>query len=208
MKKRHRLVQNGWVRRVRTYLAAGKERYRMAAAQIDKALKNDPKLTQKIVALRVQRSETWVSRLLSWYREGCPEESIFGGEHSWARAATRRPASPRGQGLDQEYVNGKLMRDGRWVQQSLPVIGGPVIEAPPIAPHGDDGSDAAARFLEALGIFRRLRELLEGLSRDAMIAACGGTGKEARTKLEAFGREAQAVERITAIAADEARAAL
>jgi|SRR4051812_9984297 hypothetical protein len=196
-----------WVERVRRYLAGGTEGYRLAALDIENALQEEAGLTQKIVAKRLGRSETWISRLLKWHRAGCPEESIFEGEHSESRSRTGVASSQR-EKLDQLFVDGKLMRDGPWVQQGLPGIGGPRFDAPSITPSAHHETDASARFAESIGLCRRLNELLSGFSRGAMLAACEGSGAAAPAKLQAFQAQLQRTEQAVALAADETVAAL
>jgi hypothetical protein len=199
---------DGWILQVKRYIADGKDGYRLAAARIEAVRKKDPKLTQKTVAKSIGKSETWVSRLLTWYRAGCPEESIFEGQHSPVRASIKAMAKKGPKGLDQEFIHGKLMRDGPWVQQQLPIDVGARVEAPSIVPKAIEQSDATLRFLEVIGACRNIARLLNGYSRDAMLAACGSRGTRARSKLEAFRREVQTVERVAALAADEASSAL
>jgi hypothetical protein len=144
---------------------------------------------------------------LKWHRAGCPEESIFEGEHSESRSRTG-VAPSQSEKLDQVFVAGRLMRDGPWVQQGLPVIGGPGFDAPSITPPAHHETDASARFVESIGLCRRLNELLSGFSHGAMLAACEGSGAAAPAKLQAFHAQLQRTEHAVALAGDETAAAL
>jgi hypothetical protein len=82
-----------WVPQVEELLARGKEAYRLAASAIDAAMR-DGDLTQKQVAEYLNRSESWVCRLLQWFRRGCPEEGVFAAESRARRELRRRNSEP------------------------------------------------------------------------------------------------------------------
>ena len=90
-----RKLQNrpAWVPRVEELLARGKEAYRQAALAI-KAAMRDGDLTQKQVAKYLNRSESWVCRLLQWFGRGCPEEGVFAAESRAQRELRRRNSEP------------------------------------------------------------------------------------------------------------------
>ncbi len=199
----------GWIRQVKRYLADGLDGYSSAAARILEAQKKDPKLTQKKVSASIGKSETWVSRLLKWYRAGCLEESIFEGQHSATRTASKAKVRKGPAGLDLEFdEGGKLLRDGEWRQERLPIFAKGAIESPPLVPKGNEQSGAARQFLEASADCRRVAQQLNRLSRQTMLAACRPHGKRARAQLEAFRQHAQSVEKAAARASEEAKAAL
>jgi hypothetical protein len=53
----------------------------------------DPTLTQVKVAELIGHKPPWVSRLLNWYRAGCPSEGVFAGEAASRRAKTKDEVS-------------------------------------------------------------------------------------------------------------------
>jgi hypothetical protein len=90
-----------WVRRVEAALARGESAYRKAAEIILAQLKADPALTQAKVAEHIGHRPAWVSRLLTWYEEGCPPDGVFAGEAAFRRArAKAEVSSSKSPGLD------------------------------------------------------------------------------------------------------------
>jgi len=90
-----------WVRKVEAALARGIESYREAAEIIIAAQNADPTLTQARVAELLGHRPPWVSRLLNWYRAGCPPEGVFAAEAAARRAkAITEVSSSKLCGLD------------------------------------------------------------------------------------------------------------
>jgi NADPH:quinone reductase-like Zn-dependent oxidoreductase len=131
---------------------------------------------------------------------------LFEGQHSAARLGPKTSTSKPSNGLDLEYVGGRLVRDGNWVQQALPIVG--IVDAPPLAPKPTAQTDAQLCFSEAMGVCRRAAQLLNGLVPERLLEACGPQGARARGKLEMFLGQVNSLERAAALAAENAKAAL
>jgi hypothetical protein len=144
------------ISQIKSALADGMQRYELAAKLITRVMATE-KLNQKQIAAKIDRSSSWVSRLLQWFEAGCPEDSVFGPEIAARRQAiaTSQLAKESGVVLDQY---GRLLRDGPYVQESLMFVG----QEP-----GEDVSDeryALLRLLEVQGAAGRFTRMVHGYS--------------------------------------------
>ena len=182
----HELVGKDWVGVVNAALSRGRENYKFAALTIVEAMRADKALKQKKVAEAIGRSTTWVCRLLQWYHEGCPEGSIFGGEHSRDRIApaqsqdcTRIPDEELGQlcllGGSSDYVPGQR--------------------------------EAIEKALTAMAACRDLRKRIAGITKGTLLLIFGPSANKQRLPLEKLVAELEKSQMAINVVLGEVRAA-
>jgi hypothetical protein len=144
-----------WVPKAEAALARGIEAYREAAETILAAMAADPTLTQAKVGHYLGHERAWVSRLLSWYKNGCEPAGVFAAAAvaSRARAKDGDVSSTKHSGLD-------MGPDRPW----LPGIEGGPTDAPPPAE-----TEAFRLVLGASAACKAFNQALGHVNRDAML---------------------------------------
>jgi hypothetical protein len=76
-----------WIPKVHALLERGRDCYKAAAEMLVLAMQ-EHSLNQKEAGEALGKSETWVSRLLKWYKADCPDGGVFGPERHRRKIAT------------------------------------------------------------------------------------------------------------------------